>query len=48
MMLIPVSLALLSLAVALRALGDLDRALDGAPTPEGVVVEGAEAVDGSA
>ena len=47
MMLIPASLALLSLAVALRALADLDRALDGAASPEAVAAEGSAAVESS-
>ncbi|MCL4743999.1 MAG: TRAP transporter small permease [Burkholderiaceae bacterium] len=39
MMLIPVSLALLALAVAVRSLADLDRALDGEPTPEATAAD---------
>jgi TRAP-type C4-dicarboxylate transport system permease small subunit len=45
MMLIPVSLGLLLLAVALRALADLDRALDAAPTPEAQAGDGTAASD---
>ncbi len=39
MMLIPASLALLALAVAVRSLADIDRALDGESTPEGATAD---------
>ena len=43
MMLIPGSLALLALAIAVRTLADLDHALDGQSTPESATVEVKEA-----
>jgi TRAP-type C4-dicarboxylate transport system permease small subunit len=39
MMLIPGSFALLALAIAVRSLADLDRALEGEPTPESTTAE---------